>query len=252
MQLVGSIDISPADFLRSVGEVFAVFDGPTHDSGNVSYGVSVEGRRYFVKTAGREDRRGERVAVLRNAVALARSCEHPCLPQLHDVIESPNGPMLVYEWCSGDLVRGALQRFRSLPAPEIERVLDAIFDLHRALVRAGWIASDFYDGSLLYDLTTGAFHVIDLDHYQRGSFHNTDGRMLGSARFMAPEEHELGAIIDERTTVFTLGRTVEVLLPDPSSSQLAVVLRATMAARERRYSTVDDFSAAWQAAHAII
>lgn len=163
MQLVGSIDISPADFLRSVGEVFAVFDGPTHDSGNVSYGVSVEGRRYFVKTAGREDHRGERVAVLRNAVALARSCEHPCLPQLHGVIESPNGPMLVYEWCSGDLVRAALQRFRSLPAPEIERVLDAIVDLHRALVRAGWIASDFYDGSLLYDFTTGALHVIDLD-----------------------------------------------------------------------------------------
>ena len=34
------------------------------------------------------------------------------------------------------------------------------------------------------------------------------GRMFGSRRFMAPEEFELGAPLDQRTTVFTLGRLV--------------------------------------------
>lgn len=34
------------------------------------------------------------------------------------------------------------------------------------------------------------------------------GRMFGSTTFMAPEEFELGAPIDQRTTVFTLGRLV--------------------------------------------
>ena len=40
--------------------------------------------------------------------------------------------------------------------------------------------------------------------------------MFGSSRFMAPEEFELGTTIDERTTVFTLGRTAAVLMSDNS------------------------------------
>ena len=38
--------------------------------------------------------------------------------------------------------------------------------------------------------------------------------MFGSSRFMAPEEFERGALIDERTNVFTMGRTAAVLLAD--------------------------------------
>ena len=59
-------------------------------------------------------------------------------------------------------------------------------------------------------------HVIDLDSYHMGSFINSMGRMAGSSRFMAPEEFELGATIDERTTVFTMGRTAAVLMSDNS------------------------------------
>jgi serine/threonine-protein kinase len=40
------------------------------------------------------------------------------------------------------------------------------------------------------------------------------GRMFGSSLFMAPEEFERGARIDERTTVFTLGRAMSVFLGD--------------------------------------
>jgi hypothetical protein len=40
---------SPADFLRSTGQVFAVFDERTQDSGNISYGVLTGDRRFFVK-----------------------------------------------------------------------------------------------------------------------------------------------------------------------------------------------------------
>jgi serine/threonine-protein kinase len=46
------IDQSPGDFLRSIGQVFAVFDERTQDSGNISYGVLASDRRFFVKTAG--------------------------------------------------------------------------------------------------------------------------------------------------------------------------------------------------------
>jgi serine/threonine-protein kinase len=55
---------------------------------------------------------------------------------------------------------------------------------------------------------TGRLTVIDLDCYRRGPSVNDMGRMFGAMRFMAPEEFELGAVIDERTTVFNLGRLI--------------------------------------------
>jgi hypothetical protein len=242
-------------FLRSIGDVFAVFD--TQDSGNVSYGVDVDGTRYFVKTAGDPaDRRdlldhATRVALLDNAIELARSCRHPCMPELHHVIASDVGPALVYAWLPGELVNApaarrhdpttAYQRFRALPVPTIRRCLDQIIDVHLRLAAAGWIANDFYDGCLIYDFAADRLGVIDLDHYRREPFRNTMGRMFGSTRFMAPEEHELGALIDETTTVFTLGRTIQVLL----SSAHEVAARACELDRTRRFRSVAELAAAW-------
>src|SRR5438067_2020576 len=59
---------------------------------------------------------------------------------------------------------------------------------------------------LLVDFTSGALKVVDIDGYRRGPSVNDMGRMFGSTRYMAPEEFELGAVLDQRTTVFTLGR----------------------------------------------
>ena len=76
------------------------------------------------------------------------------------------------------------------------------------------MAGDFYDGCLIYDFDAGTLRVCDLDHYRSGPYRNTVGRMPGSTRFMAPEEFEKGQVIDERTTVFTLGRTAAIFLED--------------------------------------
>lgn len=263
-----AIEAPAEEFLRATDDVFAVFDERTRDSGNRSYGVALAGQRYFVKTAGNRDARAtldhsERVALLRNAVDLAHSCEHACMPPLHAVIEASDGPLLVYEWRDGELLgaptprradpTSAFQRFRSLPPAEIERSLGVVFDLHRKLADAGWIASDFYDGSLLYDFTTASPHVIDLDHYQRGPFPNRMGRMFGSTRFMAPEEHVLGELIDERSTVYTLGRTAMVFLGDVNGqsfggipARLEVVRRATHQHRRHRFESVAAFVDAWE------
>src|SRR5262249_19461791 len=161
------INEQPEQYLRSVGTVFAEFGALTQDSGNVSYGVQIDATRYFVKTAGSPDGPSPvldhpaRVALLRNAVRLSKSCEHATVPRLHHVVASPTGPMLVYEWLDGELIRAspaqrenpasAFQRFRSLPADTILGCLDAIYDLHEQIVGAGWIAVDFYDGCLIYD-----------------------------------------------------------------------------------------------------
>jgi serine/threonine protein kinase, bacterial len=266
------IEEHPRFFLPRVGQVFARFGVGTQDSGNVSYGVQSGGHRFFVKTAGDPDEQAatldheHRVALLHNAAELARSCTHAAMPSLRTVLGSPIGPLLIYDWVDGDLLEGSRQKredpksphrhFQALPAAEITRALDIVYDLHRDLAEGGWVAEDFYDGSLLYDFVLGRLWVVDLDHYHRGPFVNDRGRLFGSTRFMAPEELIRGAGIDHRTTVFTLGRLAAVFLGDGtldgaafrgSAGQHAVLTTACQADPARRFASVADFYAAWRA-----
>jgi serine/threonine-protein kinase len=266
------IEEHPRLFFPKVGDVFALFGVGTQDSGNVSYGVQSGGYRFFVKTPGDDDDQvanldhEQRVALLHNAAELARSCTHPAMPALRTVLGSPIGPLLIYDWVDGDLLGVAREKrddpksphrhFRELPVAEITRGLNTIYDLHRDLAEAGWVASDFYDGSLLYDFVLGRLWVVDLDHYRRGPFVNEQGRMFGSTRFMAPEEFTRGAEIDQRTTVFTLGRLALVFLADGtldgaafrgSAGHHAVLTTACQPDPARRFATVAEFYAAWRA-----
>ena len=263
-------DQKPQTYLDEIGQLFSVFDEHAQDSGNISYGVQVDQQRFFVKSAGDPDdprpflSHEKRVALLRNAVRLRRSCSHIAIPKLHNVIESLHGPLLVHSWVDGELLhadratrnmpQSALQRFRRLPASEILNALDVIFELHCELAQTGWIAGDFYDGCLIYDFARQDLHVIDLDGYREGPFINGMGRMFGSSRFMAPEEFEEGAPIDKRTTVFTMGRTAANLLSDGTlarsafrgnEAQYYVVCRAGRSSRSQRFASVADFYAAW-------
>lgn len=267
-----AIDEPPAAFLHRVGQVFATFDRE-QDSGNHSYGVQVGGDRYFVKTAGPPGQAHPvlshegRVALVRNAARLHQSLSHPLLPPLLRVIESPDGPLLVYAWADGELLHArpaqrddpasAFRRFCALPADRIHACLDAVFALHVRLAAAGWVACDFYDGCLIYDFANGRLAVVDLDTYHQGPFENTMGRMFGSTRFMAPEEFARGALIDERTTVFTMGRTALVFLADGrraparfrgQRARYEVAAQACEPDRARRFESLAAFYAAWQRA----
>jgi serine/threonine-protein kinase len=264
-------ELAPADYLRTVGQVFAVFDARTQDSGNVSFGVEAAARRWFVKTAGDPADASpflphpDRIALLETARRLAASVGHPALPRLQGSLPSAWGPMLVYDWVPGELLRApsarrddpasAHQRFRRLPAREIAAALDVVLDAHVALSAQGWVACDFYDGAMIYDFAGQRLSLIDLDSYHQGPFINEMGRMFGSARFMAPEEFERGATIDERTTVFTLGRAISVFLGDGSldaaafrgtGAQHAAMTQACREDPAARFESVAALAEAWR------
>lgn len=268
-----AIDQPPLEYFRSIGVIFAEFGDKTQDSGNVSYGVRIGDARYFVKTAGLVDDplpvldHASRVALLRNAARMGASVSHPLLPALLGVIESPDGPMLVSPWLEGELLgtprerrtdpESAFQRFRRLPPLTVQACLDTVLDLHVHLAGAGWVASDFYDGSLLYDFNAGRLWALDLDLYRDGPFLNDRGRMFGSTRFVAPEEFERGARIDEQTTVFVMGRTALVFLSDGTldpdqfrgpRALFNVVAQACQPGRARRFESLAVFHHAWRAA----
>ena len=60
------------------------------------------------------------------------------------------------------------------------------------------MASDLYDGCIIYDFEGSRTFLCDLDEYRDGSFVLDMDRAYGSRRFMAPEEFRRGATSSER------------------------------------------------------
>ncbi len=80
---------------------------------------------------------------------------------------------------------------------------------------------------------------------------------MGSSRFMSPEEHRLGAVIDEITNVYTMGATAFALFANDrrdreswtlSEGKYEAAARAVSDARENRQQTISRFIEAWEAA----
>ena len=216
---VSEIDEEIERCLGRQGRIFKAFR--RQDSGCVSYGVMVDGRRWFVKHSSQA--RG--IAGLRRARYLHRQVDHPALARLVNAFKTPDGLALVYEWLTGQVLydytagqgdradpAGAHARFRALPVDQILASLDTLYDAHLALAEAGFVAVDFYDGCIIYDFDRRQTYLCDLDEYRPGPFVLEDERLPGSRRFMAPEEWQRGAVIDQLTNVYTLGRTAAVLL----------------------------------------
>lgn len=251
-------------YLRSVGDVFSAFH--RQDSGCHSIGVALGDERWFVKFSVAH----RAISSLKRAIALHREVIHPVVIPLRHVLRVPSGLALVYPWVDGGVLygapvagraqrldpEGAHARFRSLETDEILSALDAIFDAHLMIAAGGFVAVDLYDGCVIYDFHAGRVWLCDLDEYRRGPFVLGQDRLPGSRRFMAPEEFRRGASIDQRTTVFNLGRSAQVLLDEGdlqdrfrgTSRQAAVADRATRSDPAARYGSVAESVAAWRAA----
>jgi serine/threonine-protein kinase len=201
-------------------------------------------------------------------VRLHREVSHRSIISLLQTISLPNGLALVYPWVDGEVLygapttgraarldpRGAHARFRARPLADVLLAIDSIIDGHLAVANAGFVAVDLYDGCFIYDFDARRMWLCDLDEYRPGPFVLTDERLPGSTRFMAPEEFQKGSSIDQRTTVFNLGRAAAVLLNEGDldgqhrgpAATARVIERATQQRPENRYPTVAAFAAAWR------
>lgn len=230
--------------------VFAVFDA--QDSGCVAWGAVLGGQPVFLKAS----RCARAIASLRRAVGVHRMVRHPTIVPLLGHHASEEGIVLVYPWVHGrslylprarrDDPEGAVATFARLSLDERLAATEAVISAHVALCAAGLVSVDLYDGSFLYDFTRGVLHLVDLDEYRPSPFRVEGDRLPGSARFMAPEESRRGAWIDERTTVFHLGRTTQVLLGQVPQQLEAVIRRATSPEPGQRHPTVEALAADWR------
>jgi serine/threonine-protein kinase len=255
-------------YAESCGDVFAVFE--MQDSGCVSYGVASGDRRWFVKGPTTSDA-ADRVAAV---AAFHARVRHAVIVRPIEITDVDGLPVLRYPWVDGETlyhatterhgrqVRGpgsAHDRFRKLPVEQIVFAVDAVYSAHVEISREGYVAVDLYDGCLHYDFDRRRMRLVDLDEYRRGPVRVPEVLLPGSSRFRSPEEQVAGATVDERTTVYALGRLAQILLDEGddegrwrASDDLAVVAdRATEADPADRYETVAELAGVWRAAASI-
>lgn len=216
------IDVDIEDFLASSGWRVVRRFGDRKDSRSPVLGVEADGERHIIKYAADT----EAIGWLRSALRFHAAVTHETIPTVTHHIKAPGALALVEEWGRGEILADAYdksvvpageagstyQRFLRLPPNELARAVQQLIEAHVAVVDAGFVAVDLYDGCVLYDFERRRVALIDLDHYQPGPYVLEADRQLGSSSYMPPEEFTRGATIDERATVYTLGRMALVYL----------------------------------------
>jgi serine/threonine protein kinase, bacterial len=265
------------DWLEPLGTVFAVFD--QQDSGNLCFGIQThEGKRVFAKFAGARPieyagRPEEAIPRLQQAVPVYQTLQHPTCVEMLDAFSVPQGYVIVFDWFDGECLHAhwkfpppakyehpasPFYRFQRLTLPQKLSVMDGLIAFHVHVEACGYVAIDFYDGSILYDFENHQFRVCDIDFYRPRPYVNQMGRLWGSSRFMSPEEFQFNSLIDERTNVFNMGATAFVLLGGESDRSRSkwqaspalydVTSRCIQPDRNERYSSVSAVQEAWMKA----
>lgn len=248
-------------FLADYGRVFTVFD--KQDSGNLCFGVQNENRKLFLKMAGAATVESsvstdEAIQRLQSTVSVYEDLRHPSLIDMVQHKEIPGGYLTVFEWFEGECMGRQYQsfdKFISLPLEEKLGIYKDILLFHIYVHQCGYIAIDFYDGSIMYDFANQRTRICDVEFYRKKPVINTMGRMWGSSRYMSPEEFQRGAEIDERSNVFVMGATAFQLFGggmdrsyeqwQASEKQYLAALQAVSADKNDRYQTIDEYYEAW-------
>jgi len=249
-------------FINKYGKVFKVFD---EQGINVCFGVGKDNRRYFVKFAGAKpinfDTGDTDLAIkwLKNATAVYRDLKHPSLIKFIKAEEIGGGYATVFEWTDAigiePLNSPDYYRFMTLPIKKKLQAFEDILSLHVLAVSKQYVAIDFYDGSILYDYENDKVVICDIDFYQKFPYVGELGTW-GSARFVSPEECTPGAVMDEITTVYTMGATAFSIFALGNRNKEAwtlndalydVAQKAISDERSKRQQSLKHFIAEWRA-----
>lgn len=262
------------NWLTNLGEVFCVFD--RQDSGNICFGLNNYGRKLFVKYAGARplDFSGDpqdAITRLKNAIPIYAELAHPHLTKLVQHFQVEQGYAAVFEWFEGECLHSHWSfagwakynhpdspffRFKQLPVIKRLKTLDVIITFFEHVESKGYVAVDFYDGSILYDFIHDETKICDIDFYRKKpTFNDLGEHFWGAARSKAPEEFVFGAPIDSKTNVFTIGAIAFGLLGaetdhayskwDAGQAYYDIALRAVNPVRELRYESVAEFKQIW-------
>ncbi len=214
-------------WLRKYGRAFWVVDET--GSGCICIGMDDGERKYFCKIAGVNTVEAdvspqESVRILKEAVPLYRALAHPNLIRLLEEYDYQSFYVAVFEWANGEClfdhwnfgkyqedptIKSPKQKAKELPVDNKLQLVDVLFSFLQNVNQKGYVAVDFYDGSIMYDFSEDAITICDIDLFRKAPVVNDRGTdWFGTKRFKAPEEYRAGHVIDERTNIFTLGALI--------------------------------------------
>lgn len=278
-------------WLKRYGTAFWAVDET--GSGCVCIGMQDADRKLFCKIAGVNTLEAdvtpeESVVLLKNAVRLYETLAHPHLIRLVEAYEHGPFYVAVFEWAEGECLfdhwnfeayqqNPALQspkeRFIALPVSQKLQTIEILFSFLQQVHQQGYVAVDFYDGSLMYDFATNTTTICDIDLFRKAPVINDAGAdWFGTKRLKAPEEYALGSAIDEQTNLFTLGALIFEFFGSYSDEEIRqryeqnrfvpcaltgwqlgqasyhVAAKAVSPAKEDRYATIAAFWEDWKSA----
>lgn len=268
-------------WLNDYGTVFSVIDET--GSGCISFGIKKDNKKYFFKIAGAktvnaEISEKESIKLLKEAAVKYKDIKHKNLIKLVDAFEYKEFYVVIYEYAEGECLFDhwnfdryektkeitPLMKFKSLPVEKRLKVADKLFSFFESFIDAGYVAVDFYDSSIIYDFENDDVTFCDIDLFRKMPTVNDLGKdYFGTKRLKAPEENELGATIDEQTSLFTLGAIIFDMFSNISNTEerykkgcfipnkfdefelnnniYNVLLKATAYDKNDRYKTVKEF-----------
>jgi serine/threonine-protein kinase len=140
----------------------------------------------------------------REAIAAARLA-HPAIVSIFDTYSGDGMEAIVMELVHGLTLRQELDRRQSLPPAEAVRIGIQVADALAVAHQSRLVHRDIKPANILLcddeRVMVADFGIAKLDE---GGDHTKEGTMLGTAKYLAPEQVE-GRPVDARTDVYALG-----------------------------------------------
>lgn len=214
-------------WLKKYGTAFWVVDET--GSGCICIGMEDADRKYFCKIAGvntieAEVSPKESVKILKKAVRLYYDLAHPSLIKIIEAYDYKQFYVAVFEWADGEClfdhwnfetyqrdtnIKSPKEKFKELSVNKKLKAIEVLFSFLQNANQKGYVAVDFYDGSIMYDFLTDITTICDIDFFRKAPVINDKGiEWFGTKRLKAPEEYIEGCAIDEQTNIFTLGALI--------------------------------------------
>ncbi len=288
-------ELQDFSWLKKYGTAFWVVDET--GSGCICIGMEDGEKKYFCKIAGvntveAEVSPKESVEILKEAVHLYYDLSHPNLIKIIEEYDYNKFYIAIFEWADGEClfdhwnfekyrkdttIKSPKERFKELDVVKRLKAVDVLFSFLQNVNQKGYVAVDFYDGSIMYDFLTDKITICDIDFFKKAPVVNDRGvEWFGTKRLKAPEEYTEGSAIDEQTNIFTLGalifeffgsfsdeeirqrycnnRFVPCSLTDwqLSEESYRVASKAVSLTKRERYLTFSEFFYEWKEANSFI
>ncbi|MBI2389734.1 MAG: SUMF1/EgtB/PvdO family nonheme iron enzyme [Deltaproteobacteria bacterium] len=162
-----------------------------------------------------------------------RAFSHPNVVAIHDLVEQDYLLAIVMEYVSGPTLARHLERWRGrMPLDEIGAVFRGVLEALDEAHRHGVVHRDIKPENILLEDRGGTLHpkVVDfgIAKVLEGTTYTMSGALLGTCRYMSPEQVRTPQLADFRSDIYSLGVTLYQLctgkVPFDDGNHFAVMM----------------------------